>query len=180
LRSAIPVVIGYRTQKHPESDPKREPAGGRIGPRFGVLNPPENGSERRVRRLDKTLRVPSSLRSKSSRTTDRVKRCERSDSYITIAVVQEYESIHMPDTSTLVSRERVSHVWEVVRAQSLQRGGRLVAAPVRFVGFWAAVALPFLYLPLLIGGFEGEETLVFGLLLVANALALVVGHGHRR
>jgi hypothetical protein len=68
----------------------------------------------------------------------------------------------------------------VVQSQSLQHGARLVAAPLRFVGFWAAVALPFLYLPLLLSGLEGQETLVFGLLLAANALALVVGHGHRR
>jgi hypothetical protein len=86
----------------------------------------------------------------------------------------------MPNSWPSVSPERASRVREVVQSQSLQHGARLVAAPLRFVGFWAAVALPFLYLPLLLSGLEGQETLVFGLLLAANAVALVVGHGHRR
>jgi hypothetical protein len=86
----------------------------------------------------------------------------------------------MPNSWPSVSPERASRIREVVQSQSLQHGARLVAAPLRFVGFWAAVALPFLYLPLLLSGLEGQETLVFGLLLAANALALVVGHGHRR
>ena len=86
----------------------------------------------------------------------------------------------MSNSSPSVSRERASRLWEVVQSRSLQHGARLVAAPLRFVGFWAAVALPFLYLPLLIGGLDGQETLVFGLLLTLNALALVAGHGHRQ
>jgi tryptophan-rich sensory protein len=69
---------------------------------------------------------------------------------------------------------------EVVQSRSLQHGARLVAAPLRFVGFWVAIALPFLYLPLLFGGLDGQQALVFGLLLTVNALALVIGHGYRR
>ncbi|WP_228546297.1 hypothetical protein [Halegenticoccus tardaugens] len=57
---------------------------------------------------------------------------------------------------------------------------RTAAAPVRFVGFWAAVALPFLYVPLLYDGLEGGRTIVFVFLVALNALALVAGHGHRR
>ncbi|WP_372913051.1 hypothetical protein [Salinigranum sp.] len=86
----------------------------------------------------------------------------------------------MPNSLHSVSREHASRLREVVQSQSLQQGARLVAAPLRFVGFWAAVALPFLYVPLLFGGLQGSETLAFGLLLAANALALVVGHGHRQ
>jgi hypothetical protein len=86
----------------------------------------------------------------------------------------------MSNSSSSVSREHASRIREVVQSQSLQHGARLVAAPLRFVGFWAAVALPFLYLPLLLGGLEGGETFAFGLLLALNALALVVGHGHRQ
>jgi hypothetical protein len=56
----------------------------------------------------------------------------------------------------------------------------MAVAPLRFVGFWAAVAFPFLYLPLLMGGLEDGETAVFLGLLVVNALALVAGHGHNR
>lgn len=86
----------------------------------------------------------------------------------------------MSNSSPSVPHERASHLREVAKAQSLQHGARLVAAPLRFVGFWAAVALPFLYVPLLLDGLEGQQTLVFGALLAANALALVVGHGYRR
>jgi hypothetical protein len=84
----------------------------------------------------------------------------------------------MSNSSSPVLRERASRLREVVQSGSLQRSARLIAAPLRFVGFWVAVALPFLYLPLLLGGLTGQELLVFGLLLTANALALVVGHGH--
>ena len=84
----------------------------------------------------------------------------------------------MPNYSSLVPGEASSRVREVMQSRSLQHGARLVAAPLRFVAFWAAVALPFLYLPLLYGGLSGEETLVFGFLLALNALALVLGHSH--
>jgi hypothetical protein len=40
------------------------------------------------------------------------------------------------------------------------------------------VALPFLYLPLLVGGLDGQQTTVFVGLLLANAAALVLGHGY--
>jgi hypothetical protein len=84
----------------------------------------------------------------------------------------------MSNMWSTVSRERASRLREVVQSQPLQHGARLVAAPLRFVAFWAAVALPFLYVPLLFGGLQGSEPLAFGLLLAANALALVIGHGH--
>jgi hypothetical protein len=48
------------------------------------------------------------------------------------------------------------------------------------VAFWVAVGLPFLYLPLLYGGLEGEQWIVFVGLIVANALALLLGHDYRR
>lgn len=52
---------------------------------------------------------------------------------------------------------------------------------VRATGFWLSVALPFLYLPLLIRGFAGRgEMLAFAGLVVLNLVALVVGHGYRR
>lgn len=56
---------------------------------------------------------------------------------------------------------------------------RSVAAPLQFVGFWAAVALPFLYLPLLIGGLTGNEIPVFIGLLGINLLGLFLGHSYR-
>lgn len=84
----------------------------------------------------------------------------------------------MPNYSTLVPGETASRLREVMQSRPLQHGARLVAAPFRFVAFWAAVALPFLYLPLLYGGLSGQETLVFGFLLALNALTLIVGHSH--
>ena len=46
--------------------------------------------------------------------------------------------------------------------------------------FWSAIALPFLYLPLLAYGLETTSQLgAFFLLLVANVLALLVGHRYR-
>lgn len=56
----------------------------------------------------------------------------------------------------------------------------MATGPIRFVGFWAAVALPFLYVPLLWGGLSGSQTIAFGALLAGNLLALIVGHGHRQ
>ncbi|NHN59640.1 MULTISPECIES: hypothetical protein [Halorussus] len=53
------------------------------------------------------------------------------------------------------------------------------AAPVRFAGFWSAVALPLAYLPMLAGGFAPGERSAFAVLLAAHALALVAGHGYR-
>ena len=50
---------------------------------------------------------------------------------------------------------------------------------VRVIAFWTAVVLPFLYLPLLFGGLEGDATL-FGSLLALNAVALLLGHDYRR
>lgn len=56
-----------------------------------------------------------------------------------------------------------------------------VFAPVRIFAFWVAVALPFLYLPLLITGLENTTvTMAFLALLATNAVTLFVGHPHRR
>lgn len=57
---------------------------------------------------------------------------------------------------------------------------RAIAPPIQFLGFWAAVSLPFLYLPLLSDGLLETELTVFVGLLVLHVTALVVGHGYRR
>ncbi|WP_254663274.1 hypothetical protein [Haladaptatus sp. W1] len=51
---------------------------------------------------------------------------------------------------------------------------------IRFIGFWAAVMLPFLYVPLLVNGLDtaGQQQTFF-LLLLSNVVALVFGHRHR-
>ncbi|WP_135824117.1 hypothetical protein [Halorussus ruber] len=53
------------------------------------------------------------------------------------------------------------------------------AKPFEFAGFWSAVLLPMAYVPMLVGGFAGEQRAVFGLLLAAHAVSLVAGHGYR-
>jgi hypothetical protein len=54
---------------------------------------------------------------------------------------------------------------------------RVVFHPVQRAAFWAAIALPFLHLPLLVTGLESEgKTLAFALLIVLNVVALVAGH----
>lgn len=51
--------------------------------------------------------------------------------------------------------------------------------PVETLGFWAAVGLPFIYLPLILSGIETSgEQLAAAILLSAHVLALVVGRRH--
>jgi hypothetical protein len=55
-----------------------------------------------------------------------------------------------------------------------------LTTPVEMVSFWLAVALPFLYLPLLVSGVTTDGELLSVLVLVAlNAVALLIGHDHR-
>ncbi len=76
--------------------------------------------------------------------------------------------------------DRLPRLNELVDTQPLGRSLAVVAAPLRFVAFWAAVALPFLYVPLLVGGLEGQQLAVFVGLLATNAAALVLGHEYGR
>lgn len=76
--------------------------------------------------------------------------------------------------------DRLLRLGETIDSRPVRQGLRLVTAPLRFVSFWLAVALPFLYLPLLYGGLTGEQGVVFTALLGLNVVALVLGHSHRR
>jgi VIT1/CCC1 family predicted Fe2+/Mn2+ transporter len=60
------------------------------------------------------------------------------------------------------------------------RAARSLRGPVQALGFWSAVLLPFASLYLLSDGLTGAELAPLVALLVSNALALVVGHDHRR
>ncbi|MHC3378391.1 hypothetical protein [Haloarcula sp. H-GB5] len=54
----------------------------------------------------------------------------------------------------------------------------LVSA-VRGIAFWTAIALPFLYLPLLVTGLNsGATRIAFVALVVCNAVTLRIGHAH--
>jgi len=76
--------------------------------------------------------------------------------------------------------ERLGRVRDALSSppESIERPVGALAVPLRFVAFWTAVALPFLYLPLLAGGLTGSEPTAFVALLLANAVALVLGHDH--
>ncbi|QFU82362.1 hypothetical protein [Natronorubrum aibiense] len=51
--------------------------------------------------------------------------------------------------------------------------------PTQFLSFWVAIALPFVYLPLLMQGLgDPQVTLVFLTLLALNVFALYIGHGY--
>ncbi|SER91247.1 hypothetical protein [Natrinema salaciae] len=64
---------------------------------------------------------------------------------------------------------------------ALERAAPGLATPIRAVGFWAAIAMPILYLPLLATGLSSSfDGALFLTLLVGNLLALYVGHAHRR
>lgn len=88
----------------------------------------------------------------------------------------------MSNSSSTVPRKHVVRLREALETtpNAVRFGLKLVTYPVQFAAFWLAVALPFIYLPLLYGGVQGEQAAVFGTLLALNAAALVVGHGHSR
>jgi hypothetical protein len=56
----------------------------------------------------------------------------------------------------------------------------LLARPVRAAGFWSAIAIPFLLLGLVVTGTATERVALFAGLVVANLVALRVGHGHNQ
>lgn len=65
-------------------------------------------------------------------------------------------------------------------ASALQQGLRFARNWLRVLGFWAAVSLPFLHVPLLLGGLDSTaELLAFGVLLGSNLVAFLVGHQYR-
>ena len=63
----------------------------------------------------------------------------------------------------------------------LERTVPNVASEIRKAGFWGAIVLPFLYLPLLVFGLNSWlHSTIFLVVLVVNLAALYVGHYHRR
>ena len=63
----------------------------------------------------------------------------------------------------------------------LERVAPGLVAPIRAAGFWTAIAMPFLYLPLLVTGLSSSfDAVLFVCLVVVNCLALYVGHPHCR
>lgn len=69
------------------------------------------------------------------------------------------------------ARDRFVDVFSAAR--------RMLFLQLRAVGFWTAVALPFLYVPLLLFGLEEQSHAVAFLgLLVLNLVALLVGRSY--
>ncbi|MFB6121135.1 MAG: hypothetical protein ABEJ68_08485 [Halobacteriaceae archaeon] len=57
----------------------------------------------------------------------------------------------------------------------------LLSGPLAAAGFWTGIALPFLYVPLLLAGPSGvaEQQIAF-VLIALHGVALLVGHNHRQ
>jgi hypothetical protein len=68
-------------------------------------------------------------------------------------------------------------------AQTIDRRtlSRAAVRPLEAIAFWSAIALPFLYIPLLLveGLGSGSHTNAFITLLALHVVAVVVGHRHR-
>lgn len=63
----------------------------------------------------------------------------------------------------------------------LERATPGLATPIRAAGFWAAIAMPILYVPVLATGLSSSfDGVLFLGLIVGNLLALYVGHAHRQ
>lgn len=70
-------------------------------------------------------------------------------------------------------------------SQSIRQGlapiRRVLERGVRTISFWLAIAIPFLYVPLVLEGFAGHtDVLTFLGLLALNVVALVAGHDYGR
>lgn len=74
--------------------------------------------------------------------------------------------------------ERASN-FELPDQRGVGTAVKKLLAPVQFVGFWSAVALPFGYLPLLYGSRFAPSIDALGPLLVLNLVAMLVGHGYK-
>jgi len=82
----------------------------------------------------------------------------------------------MSNSSPTVPIDRLPRPDDLLDSRFVRLSRAVVVAPLRFLAFWTAVALPFLYLPLLLGGLDGQRIPVFLGLLTLNAVTLVVGH----
>ena len=69
---------------------------------------------------------------------------------------------------------------DVPRVRGAQWIRTLLVDPARFAGFWSAVTIPFLLLGMVVAGMAAQQSSLFAGLVVANVVALRVGHGHNR
>lgn len=62
----------------------------------------------------------------------------------------------------------------------LRTVGRTVQQQFQFAGFWSAVLLPMVYVPMLLSGIVATWSSAFVALLAVHAIALVAGHSYHR
>jgi len=62
----------------------------------------------------------------------------------------------------------------------VQRLRTFAVGSAQFAGFWSAIALPFAMLALIVSGSVAQQAPLFVGLLVANVVALRIGHGHKQ
>ena len=71
-----------------------------------------------------------------------------------------------------------------IGSESLPRLGemprRMLEAPLRFVGFWTAVFVPFVLLGLIVSGTALQSPQLLTVLLCVNLFGLVVGKDYKR
>lgn len=83
-------------------------------------------------------------------------------------------SIHTDNTSARTDTEQPSDQSSRFAVSTLSR-------PVEAIAFWSAIALPFLYLPLLVSGLgSAAQFTAFLALLAIHAVAIVGGHWYNR
>ena len=77
-------------------------------------------------------------------------------------------------SSTLEPRAIARYVSDTLTAYDA------VVQPIEAIGFWVAIVMPFVYLPLLASGLDSpSEGIAFAVLVMAHVLALVAGRRHR-
>ena len=74
----------------------------------------------------------------------------------------------------------MSNIPQVGERVGLGGVGASLRAAVQTAGFWVAVALPFVVVAAIAGGFWQQYPLTFAALLALNLAALVAGQGHNR
>ncbi|MHC3436868.1 hypothetical protein ACYJ1Y_01940 [Natrialbaceae archaeon A-gly3] len=88
-------------------------------------------------------------------------------------------SNHSPLSNDSVTRSGPE--TESRRDRLPRRLPRSLKQPVQFLGFWSAIALPFVHIPLLLQGLDGPHvTAAFLTLLAVNLFALYVGHDYNQ
>ncbi len=81
----------------------------------------------------------------------------------------------MSSASPLRSESAASTRW--LPAASIER---VLRSPVQFVGFWAAIVLPFVLVAMLATGQATQHPSLAGGLLASNLAGLLLGRGYNR